>query len=48
MGRDPDLWGEDCLEFKPSRWIDEKGNIKQFGQFKYHAFNVSIFFLACA
>ncbi|PLW34504.1 hypothetical protein PCASD_09792 [Puccinia coronata f. sp. avenae] len=39
MGRDPDLWGEDCLEFKPSRWIDEKGNIKQFGQFKYHAFN---------
>nr|AHK06540.1 putative cytochrome P450 [Puccinia horiana] len=39
IARDPEVWGEDCLEFRPARWIDEKGNIKQFGQFKFHAFN---------
>lgn len=40
MGRDPSIWGPDCGEFKPERWIDEAGRIKQFGQFKFHAFNV--------
>ncbi|PLW12359.1 hypothetical protein PCASD_22821, partial [Puccinia coronata f. sp. avenae] len=39
MGRDPELWGEDCLEFRPARWIDDNGKIKQFSQFKFHAFN---------
>nr|AHK06532.1 putative cytochrome P450 [Puccinia horiana] len=39
IARDPEVWGEDCLEFRPARWIDENGNIKQFSQFKFHAFN---------
>jgi hypothetical protein len=40
MARDPSLWGDDCGEFLPDRWIDEKGSIKQYGPFKFHAFNV--------
>ncbi|PLW27634.1 hypothetical protein PCANC_19539 [Puccinia coronata f. sp. avenae] len=39
MGRDASLWGADCGEFLPDRWIDEKGSIKQHGQYKFHAFN---------
>ncbi|WAQ89999.1 hypothetical protein PtA15_11A691 [Puccinia triticina] len=39
MGRDASLWGSDCGEYKPARWIDEKGSIKQFGQYKFNAFN---------
>ncbi|KAM0746779.1 cytochrome P450, partial [Meredithblackwellia eburnea MCA 4105] len=39
MGRQPHIWGDDCLEFKPSRWIDEQGNVKNESQWKFHAFN---------
>ncbi|KAA1099008.1 cytochrome P450-dit2 [Puccinia graminis f. sp. tritici] len=39
MGRDASLWGPDCGEFKPARWVDEKGSIKQFGPYKFNAFN---------
>ncbi|MBW0489632.1 hypothetical protein O181_029347 [Austropuccinia psidii MF-1] len=39
MSRNPDIWGPDCVEYKPERWIDELGRIKQFGPFKFHAFN---------
>lgn len=39
MARDPNIWGSDCAEFKPSRWIDQDGKLKQFGQWKFHAFN---------
>lgn len=28
MGRMESVWGEDCLEFKPERWISERGTIK--------------------
>ncbi|OAV86123.1 hypothetical protein PTTG_01734 [Puccinia triticina 1-1 BBBD Race 1] len=38
MGRDAAIW-PDCGEFKPDRWIDQAGRIKQSGQFKFHAFN---------
>ncbi|EGG04372.1 cytochrome P450 monooxygenase [Melampsora larici-populina 98AG31] len=39
MARDPSIWGDDCAEFKPSRWIDEAGKLKQYSQWKFHAFN---------
>ncbi|OMO74154.1 Cytochrome P450 [Corchorus capsularis] len=29
MGRMPWLWGEDCHEFKPERWITDEGKIKR-------------------
>ncbi|WAR61354.1 hypothetical protein PtB15_12B39 [Puccinia triticina] len=38
MGRDASLWGPDCGEFKPERWVDEKGRLKQYGPFKFPAF----------
>lgn len=39
MARDPDIWGPDCSEYKPTRWIDEQGRLRQEGQWKYHVFN---------
>lgn len=39
MGRDSRIWGPDCGEFLPDRWIDEMGRIKNYGPYKFHAFN---------
>lgn len=39
MGRNHHIWGPDCGEFKPQRWVDSDGRLKQFGPFKFHAFN---------
>jgi len=39
LARDPEVWGQDCGEFLPDRWIDETKNITHFGNFKFHAFN---------
>ncbi|KNE93217.1 hypothetical protein PSTG_13393 [Puccinia striiformis f. sp. tritici PST-78] len=33
------LHPDDCGEFKPQRWFDDTGALRQFGQFKFHAFN---------
>lgn len=38
MARDPSLWGEDCLEFKPSRWLDEEGSLKRTSAYLFHSF----------
>ncbi|XP_022898746.1 cytochrome P450 94C1-like [Olea europaea var. sylvestris] len=37
MGRMETIWGPDCLEFKPERWIQD-GIFKQVNPFKYPVF----------
>ncbi|PSS36732.1 Alkane hydroxylase [Actinidia chinensis var. chinensis] len=39
MGRMKFIWGEDCFEFKPERWISERGTIKHEPSYKFLAFN---------
>ncbi|KAL5987116.1 hypothetical protein ACLOJK_041112 [Asimina triloba] len=39
MGRMESIWGEDCSEFKPERWISEQGKLKHHPAFKFTAFN---------
>lgn len=38
VGRIKSVWGEDCLEFKPERWI-KNGEFVSENQFKYLVFN---------
>ncbi|XP_022739840.1 alkane hydroxylase MAH1-like [Durio zibethinus] len=38
MGRMKSIWGEDCLEFKPERWISKRG-IKHEPSYKFLSFN---------
>ncbi|KAF8411567.1 hypothetical protein HHK36_004122 [Tetracentron sinense] len=39
MGRMEGIWGKDCLEFKPERWISERGGIRYEPSYKFFAFN---------
>jgi len=39
MGRAEEIWGEDCLEFRPERWISKKGGIIHVPSYKFIAFN---------
>jgi cytochrome P450 len=39
MGRNKNLWGEDCREFKPERWLDDEGVYQPSDQFKYPVFH---------
>ncbi|KAL5987111.1 hypothetical protein ACLOJK_041107 [Asimina triloba] len=39
MGRMESIWGEDCLDFKPERWISERGRLKFQPSYKFMAFN---------
>ncbi|KAM7267384.1 hypothetical protein ACFE04_009550 [Oxalis oulophora] len=39
MARMPKIWGGDCLEFKPERWISDRGGITYVPSYKFTAFN---------
>ncbi|KAK9713320.1 hypothetical protein RND81_06G019400 [Saponaria officinalis] len=39
MGRMKSIWGEDCYEFKPERWISPLGIIRHEPSYKFLAFN---------
>ncbi|KAI9013441.1 cytochrome P450 [Hyaloraphidium curvatum] len=39
MGRYDKIWGPDAEEFKPERWLDEKGSLRKEDSYKYPVFN---------
>ncbi|XP_042500277.1 cytochrome P450 86B1-like [Macadamia integrifolia] len=39
MARMESIWGKDCKEFKPERWINGDGELVMENQFKYPVFN---------
>ncbi|KAL2921312.1 Alkane hydroxylase MAH1 [Bienertia sinuspersici] len=38
MGRMKSIWGDDCNEFKPERWIEKGGTIKHEPSYKFSVF----------
>ncbi|KAJ3684440.1 hypothetical protein LUZ61_013604 [Rhynchospora tenuis] len=39
MGRSEDIWGMDCMEYKPERWLDENGVFKPESPYRYPVFH---------
>ncbi|MQM15797.1 hypothetical protein Taro_048756 [Colocasia esculenta] len=39
MGRMPAVWGEDCEEYRPERWVDEGGAFRPENPFRYPVFH---------
>ncbi|GMY29653.1 alkane hydroxylase mah1 [Fagus crenata] len=39
MGSMEEVWGDDCSEFKPERWITKQGRINHVPSYKFIAFN---------
>ncbi|RZC91789.1 hypothetical protein C5167_027860 [Papaver somniferum] len=39
-GRMKHVWGEDCLEFKPERWINENGKLNHETMSKFFGFSI--------
>ncbi|KAK1305495.1 Cytochrome P450 86B1 [Acorus calamus] len=39
MGRMEEVWGKDCEEFRPERWITGRGTVKYEPAYKFLAFN---------
>ncbi|KAG9134623.1 hypothetical protein Leryth_000954 [Lithospermum erythrorhizon] len=42
MGRMEKIWGQDCLKFKPERWLTENGQFSQENPFKYPVFQAGL------
>ncbi|XP_051223424.2 alkane hydroxylase MAH1-like [Lolium perenne] len=40
MGRMESVWGKDCLEFRPERWLNKAGRLRHQPSYKFVAFNV--------
>ncbi|CAM0880061.1 unnamed protein product [Alopecurus aequalis] len=40
MGRMETVWGKDCVEFRPERWLTEAGRLRHQPSYKFVAFNV--------
>ncbi|VFQ91697.1 unnamed protein product [Cuscuta campestris] len=38
-GRLETIWGKDCMEFKPERWISGRGSVRHEPSYKFPAFN---------
>ncbi|XP_037480930.1 noroxomaritidine synthase 3-like [Triticum dicoccoides] len=39
MGRMDGVWGKDCMEFRPERWIADDGKLRYEPSYKFIAFN---------
>lgn len=39
MGRRQSIWGKDCCEFQPERWLDEDGLFKPDSSFRFPVFH---------
>lgn len=39
MGRMEGVWGKDCMEFRPERWVSEDGKLRYEPSYKFISFN---------
>ncbi|KAF8656982.1 hypothetical protein HU200_060427 [Digitaria exilis] len=39
MGRIKGIWGKDCLEFRPERWVSKSGRLRYEPTYKFLSFN---------
>jgi cytochrome P450 len=39
MARLEEIWGNDCMEYRPERWLDEEGVFRPESSFKYPIFH---------
>ncbi|XP_062182563.1 noroxomaritidine synthase-like [Phragmites australis] len=39
MGRIEGIWGKDCMEFRPERWVSKSGRLRHQPSYKFLSFN---------